>query len=179
MARRLDVPFEAFRRAYDEHRDAYDSGLDVATYWRRVLAGVSRDDRATDDMLAHLVEDDIASWGYFREEVWDLALRFRSQGGRTALLTNNIPPLMARLRALGRLETHFDVVLASCELGFCKPDPRIFRACLESLGTAAAETLFVDDHPPNVAEAARQGMQTLLFQTDEAVEQLRRLLEFS
>jgi putative hydrolase of the HAD superfamily len=176
MARRLGAPFEEFRRAYDEHRAAYDAGLEVEEYWRRVLARMSRAHLASPALLAELVEDDIASWGYFREEVWDIARRFRASGGRTVLLTNNIPPLMARLRSLGRLESHFDVVLASCELGVCKPDPTIFRMCVEALNVPATETLFVDDHPPNIAEGNRAGMQTLLFDGENAIPALRRML---
>jgi putative hydrolase of the HAD superfamily len=173
MARRLGVAVDEFRRAYAEHRDDYDAGLAVDEYWRRVLASVSRSEFAA---TTDLVEDDIASWAYFREDVWDLARRFRASGARTALLTNNVPPLMARLRATGRLDAHFDVVIASCELGVCKPDPRIFRACLEAVALPASETLFVDDHPPNVAEARRQGMQALLFEGDESIEVLRETL---
>jgi putative hydrolase of the HAD superfamily len=176
MARRLGAPLEEFRRAYAEHRGAYDTGLEVEEYWRRVLASMSREHLASPALLAQLVEDDIASWGYFREEVWDIARRFRASGGRTALLTNNIPPLMARLRSLGRLQSHFDVVVASCEVGVCKPDPVIFRRCLEALAVPAAEALFVDDHPPNIAEANRAGMQTLLFDGENAIPTLRRML---
>jgi len=176
MARRLGAPLEEFWGAYLQHRGAYDGGLDVEEYWRRVLTSMSRTHLSSPALLAELVEDDIASWSYFREEVWDIARRFRASGGRTALLTNNIPPLMARLRSLGRLESHFDVVLASCELGVCKPDPAIFRTCLEALHVPAASVLFVDDHPPNIAEASRAGMQTLLFDGENALRTLRRQL---
>jgi putative hydrolase of the HAD superfamily len=175
MARRLDVPVDEFRRAYMDHRDDYDAGLGVEAYWRRVLASVSRSDF---DAIADLIEDDIASWSYQREEVWDAARRFRAAGGRTAMLTNNVPPMMARLRATGRLETHFDVVLASCDLGFCKPDPRIFRACLDAIAVPASEALFVDDYVANVEAARREGMQALLFEGDETVATLRDALGF-
>jgi putative hydrolase of the HAD superfamily len=176
MARRIGVPLDEFRRAYREHRDDYDAGLAADEYWRRVLSRVSPSERLTPSMLAALVEDDIASWGYPCEEMWDISLAFRSSGGRTALLTNNVSPFMAHLRGLGRLETHFDVILASCELGVCKPDPRIFRACLQAIAVPPDETLFVDDHPPNVDEARRQGLQTLLFEGDRSVEALRDTL---
>jgi putative hydrolase of the HAD superfamily len=175
MARRLGVDVDEFRLAYHAHRDDYDAGLGVDAYWRRVLASLSRRDFTA---IADLIEDDIASWAYQREEVWDLARRFRASGARTAMLTNNVPPMMTRLRALGRLETHFDVVLASCDLGFCKPDPRIFRACLDAIAVPASEALFVDDSVLNVEAARRHGMQALLFEDDATVETLRNALGF-
>lgn len=38
-----------------------------------------------------------------------------------------------------------DVVLDSSELGFSKPDPRIFRAALRAMNTASEETIHVGD----------------------------------
>jgi putative hydrolase of the HAD superfamily len=172
MARLLGVLPDQFQRAYDMHRTHFDGGLAVNEYWRRVLADLERPDFAA---IEDLIEGDIASWAYFREPVWGLAREFRARGGRTALLTNNVPPLLARLRALARLDD-FDAVIASCELGFCKPDPRIFRVCLDAIGVPPEEVLFVDDLPRNVAEARRQGMQTLLFEGDDSVSALREAL---
>jgi putative hydrolase of the HAD superfamily len=173
MARRLGVSVEEFRVAYMAPRDDYDAGLGIEAYWRRVLASISRSDF---DAIAELVERDIASWGSLREEMWEIARRFRDGGGRTAMLTNNVPPMMAHLRATGRLETHFDVVLASCDLGFCKPDPRIYRACLEAIDVPAAQTLFVDDYLVNVEAARREGMQGLFFEGEATVATLRNAL---
>ncbi len=176
MAARIGAPLAEFRRAYREHREDYDAGLAADEYWRRVLSRLAMSDLFTPSLLAALVDDDIASWGYSHEPVWDIARRFRSSGGRTALLTNNVVPFMAHLRRQGRLETHFDVILASCELGVCKPDPRIFRTCIQALAMPTSDILFVDDHPPNVDEANRQGLQTLLFEGDRSVEVLREML---
>ena len=44
-----------------------------------------------------------------------------------------------------------------------KPDPRIFDVLLERYGLAAAETLFIDDHAPNVEAAAALGFAALRF----------------
>jgi len=41
MARRLGAPLEEFWRAYLEHRGAYDGGVEVEEYWRRVLTSLS------------------------------------------------------------------------------------------------------------------------------------------
>lgn len=49
-------------------------------YWRRVLASSRCAHLASAAPLAELVEDDIASWGYLREEVWEIARRFRASG---------------------------------------------------------------------------------------------------
>jgi putative hydrolase of the HAD superfamily len=44
-----------------------------------------------------------------------------------------------------QLESLFEAVLIEGELGYGKPDPRIYRLALEKLGVRAAETSMVGD----------------------------------
>jgi putative hydrolase of the HAD superfamily len=126
--------------------------------------------------VAALIAFDVASWSVYHDEVWALAARFRAAGGRTALLSNSGPEVMARVRAEHPLEARFDVVVNSCEVGLAKPDPRIFRLCLERLGLPAGAALFVDDRADNVEAAAGVGLQTLRFEGPDALDRLRALL---
>jgi putative hydrolase of the HAD superfamily len=174
-ARRLGADPAAFRAAYWQHRHAYDAGLPAAEYWRRVVAAARRDALAPIDP-AWLVASDVASWSDYHHEVWALAAQFRAAGGRTALLSNSGPEVMARVRTDHPLEACFDAVVISCEVGLAKPDPRIFRLCLRRLGLPAAAALFVDDRADNVEAAARVGLQTLQFDGADALERLRTLV---
>jgi putative hydrolase of the HAD superfamily len=174
-ARRLGADVTALRAAYWQHRHAYDDGLPAAAYWQRVVAAGRADVLAPSD-LAWLIASDVASWSVYHDEVWALAARFRAAGGRTAFLSNSGPEVMARVRADHPLEARFDAVVISCEVGLAKPDPRIFRLCLERLGLSADTALFVDDRADNVEAAAGVGLQTLQFDGPDALERLRALL---
>jgi len=57
----------------------------------------------------------------------------------------------------------FDTVLYSAEEGLAKHDPAIYQRCLERLGVAANEAVFVDDVPENVEAARKLGMAALHF----------------
>jgi len=57
----------------------------------------------------------------------------------------------------------FRGVLVSGEVGLIKPDPRIFRLLLERFTIAAADAVFIDDRPRNVAAAAALGMRAIRF----------------
>src|SRR5262249_21120614 len=58
----------------------------------------------------------------------------------------------------------FDSEMISCYVGLAKPDPAIFRKCLEELGLAAADCLFVGDGGSNELVAARElGMKTVFI----------------
>lgn len=175
-ARRLGADATAFRAAYWQHRHAYDDGLSAADYWRRVVTAARAAAPLAPGDVAALIASDAASWSVYHDEVWALAARFRAAGGRTALLSNSGPEVMARVRAEHPLEARFDVVVISCEVGLAKPDPRIFRLCLERLGLPAGAALFVDDRADNVEAAAGIGLQTLRFEGPDALDRLRALL---
>ena len=174
-ARRLGGDVAAFRAAYWQHRHAYDADLPAAAYWQRVVTATRPGALAPSD-LAWLIASDVASWSVYHDEVWALAARFRAEGGRTAFLSNSGPEVMARVRADRPLEARFDAVVISCEVGLAKPDPRVFRLCLERLELPAAAALFVDDRADNVEGAASVGLQTLQFEGPDALERMRALV---
>ena len=87
----------------------------------------------------------------------------------TILVTNG-PPIIQRekLRVLG-IEDRFDVVVVSGEIGFAKPDPRVFDAALSSLGVAAEGTWHVGDNPDtDVAGARAAGLVAVWLNRDGA-----------
>ena len=179
MAARLGVTVEAFTAAYWAPRHGYDAGeYPAAEYWRRVLRSLgSRPEQAEEQtLLDWLTARDADSWMRYRDEVWDLARDARARHVRTAMLTNMSAELADRLRRDRPLEAWFDVVIVSAEVHCAKPDPRIYRLCLERLDVDVADVLFVDDRPANVAAAANLGMRTRHFVGDDAVAELRKAL---
>ncbi len=69
----------------------------------------------------------------------------------------------------------FDAPMASHLLGFCKPDPRAYRAALDRMGAAAEETVFVDDLAENVEAARALGFRAFQSTTpSELIQGLQR-----
>jgi putative hydrolase of the HAD superfamily len=175
MAAIARLSVDQFVSRYWRHRGAYDGGLPVADYWRRVLE--TDDDEVAASVLDDLIAADAASWSDYRGEVWDIAAAFRARGRRTAMLSNGVPEVIGRVRAERPLDTWFDVVIVSCEVGRCKPDPAIYEMCIDRLGVPAASTLFVDDRTENLQAAEGVGLRTLCFAGDDTVPVLRTLLD--
>ena len=72
----------------------------------------------------------------------------------------------------------FDKMIISAEVGVMKPDPRIYRLALESLGAAPAESVFVDDVIVNVEAARSVGMSAIHFtKPEKALEELKLLMD--
>jgi putative hydrolase of the HAD superfamily len=75
-----------------------------------------------------------------REVIETLAQRFR-----LAIVSDSQPAyILPELRMSG-LEPFFEVVVISAQLGFRKPDRRMFRAALERMGLAPDEVIHVGD----------------------------------
>ena len=97
------------------------------------------------------------------------ARELRAEGLVTALVTNNAAEFREHWRKTLPLDELFDVVVDSSEEGVRKPDPRIFERTLERLGHVdPARTAFLDDHPGNIAAAARLGIRGVLVGPDPA-----------
>jgi HAD superfamily hydrolase (TIGR01509 family) len=63
----------------------------------------------------------------------------------------------------------FHHVTLSYEVRSIKPEPEIYEHCLSGIGTAAAETLFIDDRVENIKGAEQLRICTMQFTTREEV----------
>ena len=179
MAARLGVGVEAFFAAYWEHRRPYDAEDYAAVeYWRRVLRSLGRrpEEPGEGTLLDWLTQRDGDSWMRYREETWNLARDARAGGVRTSMLSNMSVELYECIRRDRDLHEWFDVVIVSGDVRMTKPDPRIYRVCLDRLDAEPAECLFVDDRPENVSAAAALGMRTVHFAGEDPVAALRAAL---
>jgi putative hydrolase of the HAD superfamily len=112
-----------------------------------------------------------AAWsartGRIDDRVVDLIAAFRPRL-RTGLLTNATTRLETDLQAF-RLDKAFDVVINSARIGFCKPDPRIYRAASNRIGFPLDTCIYVDDTPGHVAAAREVGMMAIHYQDVDAL----------
>jgi putative hydrolase of the HAD superfamily len=81
--------------------------------------------------------------------------------------------LRSRLPHLER----FDAVVDATYTGILKPERRAYELCLERLGAAASDCVFVDDQPRNVAGAAAVGLRAVCFDVREPAASFRLALE--
>ncbi|RDI96956.1 HAD family phosphatase [Dyella solisilvae] len=134
--------------------DAADSGaLDAVAY--------------LDALSAHLGRTvSVAAWTTARREATrirpDVLALAQALGTRltVALLTNNGVLLAQQLpRIAPALFPLFEGrAFASAQFGGRKPEPRVYRDCLDRLSMPASSTLFVDDNAANVVGARQAGL---------------------
>lgn len=96
------------------------------------------------------------------QHVVDAIAALKERGYRTAVITNNVKEFGDRWRSLVALDSLFDVVVDSCEVGMRKPNPKIYLHTLDRLGGIAPDrAVFLDDAPGNVAGAEAAGLHAI------------------
>ena len=95
-----------------------------------------------------------------RENLAMLA-RLRASGLRLGLVSNADAMDVAAFRT-SALVGLFDAELFSCEVGCAKPEARIYRMCLETLGLPAEDCIFIGDGGSDeLAGAKAVGLRTV------------------
>lgn len=94
------------------------------------------------------------------EETVPALLTLRQQGFRLGVITNGKPVKQwEKLIRLG-LQHFFEVVTISDEVGFAKPDPRIYQLTCEQLGVRPEECFYVGNSLPTDIAGARAAQIT-------------------
>ncbi len=101
-----------------------------------------------------------------------VALLERLARGRVPLycLSNMPASTFAYLRDRHAFWPIFRGVVISGEIKMMKPEREIFEYLLDRFDLAPAETVFVDDHQPNIEAAQAIGLQTVLFRDAQQCE---------
>jgi putative hydrolase of the HAD superfamily len=95
------------------------------------------------------------------------ALRQLRQEYRLAILTNGAPDLQREKLHLSGLAGYFEAVFVSGDLGFGKPDVRVFAAVIDRVGQRAAELVMVGDGlRRDVAGAQQAGIPGMWIDRD-------------
>jgi len=153
-----------FYEIYSATRHEYDCGrADFHQHWKTFCeaAGVALAPAQVD----RIAEMETLMWLRVNSETLALAREVKAHGARIAILSNMPHDLLAYVRREFDWLDEFEVKVWSCEFGSTKPDPAIYRHCLEALGCRPGRTLFFDDRLNNVEAARDLGMEAHLFES--------------
>lgn len=114
-------------------------GLNIAEYRQQLSLGELKDEK----LLAYVKE-----------------LR---KSYKTAMLSNVGIGSLGRRFAEGELQQYFDVVVASAEIGWAKPEPEAYEITAERLGVRTDECVIADDREAYCEGAQSVGMKAVLY----------------
>ena len=167
-------PAEIMRRALPPHEDAQAHAQRFFGHplWRELNRGRFSEREAQAHYVRELglPSEIVASVFHHVKDSQDLiggtaALlpRLQAAGYPMYALTDNVHEIVAYLRSRYDFWQYFRGVVVSAELDLLKPQPEIFRHLLDTHTLQAAQTVFIDDMPANVAAAREQGMHAFQF----------------
>ena len=173
-----DMEADQLQKAFERTRPARGVGVfgSVEADMAAVLqaAGVPYDATLVDE-LVDLEKGHLADGVHPYDDVFPALASLRERGVKTALVSNCSHSTRPVVEQLG-LDAAFDRVVLSFEVHAMKPDPAIYRATLEQLGSVAPErAVFVDDQPTYCEGATGIGLDArLILRKNEDVPADRR-----
>jgi putative hydrolase of the HAD superfamily len=148
-------------------------------------AAVMREALGIDGLDQHTARQALMGALEFRpyEDTMPALRELRADGHALVVVSNWDCALPDWLRGVGVLEL-VDAVVTSAEVGFAKPDARVFGRALELTGAGADQAIHVGDSPDNDVEGARAaGIRAVLLRRDgepsPGVESIRSLCELA
>jgi HAD superfamily hydrolase (TIGR01509 family) len=149
---------EEFDRLWQEGRPVRDTGP-LAPY----LTSLELDDDAASRLVELRRETTRALLREPRDGVVDTLRELRRRGIRTGLITvcsEDTVDVWPESPFAGL----FDAEVFSCEVGMCKPDPRIYARACDQLGVDPCDAMFVGDGANDeLAGAERAGLRAVLI----------------
>ena len=143
---RDDVSFEDVYRMYYEMRHIL-----MTTHPKKIIeyivVGLGIEEEAIDKIYSRYVETSTLFKPHVNKEAYEVLPRLKEMGVKIGLTTNTSYTKDMIWKLLGEigLSEYIDVIVSSSELGFVKPDIRIFRETLKQLKVEPHEALHVGD----------------------------------
>lgn len=137
--------------------------LSEAEYWQelRTKYGLVIHDSISDEFKKRrglVANDDILA----------LAKDLKADGLNIAILSNVIEPTYNVIKQAGYYKL-FDDVIASCKVGYVKPENEIYEIALKRSNVTASESIFIDDKQYCLDPAEIMGFKTILAQSPEQI----------
>jgi putative hydrolase of the HAD superfamily len=173
LADSLGLTYADIDKLVFENESSKQAGLGLVTetqHWQNVARSLNQPDAEVERLRTEFFAGDRIDL-----ELVDL-MRSLRPAIKIGLISNAWSELRAWIEAQNFADA-FDNMVISAEVGFAKPDPRIYQAALQNLQVLPAESVFLDDMLKNVEAARKIGMHAIHFeQPDQAIAELKTLL---
>ena len=160
---KIHVPdLESRRRYFQELSNQLDLGKITREQFARTLSaktGVAEEDVLVQMDKGILIDPELVE-----------LIKALKKNYKIGLLSNSNAHWLREILKNYKLDTLFDAIVISQEVGFIKPHREIFEITLKELELKPEEIVFIDDREKNTKAAEEQGIKTIVF---KGVEELK------
>ena len=87
-----------------------------------------------------------------------------------AILSNDVKEWSTYLRVKFDLNSLFKIIIISGEVGYRKPDERIYNVLLDRIHSSPSNCVLIDDREKNLLPASEIGFKTIRFIREESID---------
>ncbi len=161
LAKMCKKDVDAVRNAVEDAIPDYQRGkITEAEFWVRFGERLGIDASS----LRTFWEDNQKKYIKRNSEMERLVKGLKKSGYIVTALSNTEAGVAKYNRKLGVYD-EFQIVVLSCDVGFRKPDPEIYKITLQKVGVKPEECVFADDRKDFLAPATKLGMKTIHFKS--------------
>jgi len=162
------MPHERIRSVWGDAKKLFptlDWDLDPAAHRHAFVSTLSHDGAIGVDFAEALYETMPNQW-VLNDGASDLIVRASRAGMRLAIVSNIALDIRPALERWG-ISSALDAVVLSYEVGYVKPDPRIFQLAADLLDTDPRDCLMIGDSAHDDVGGAVLGMQCLIARPEQ------------
>jgi len=160
LARKLGVPLSRLDELifFSESAQKASMGkIKVKMHWQAVGEALGIPVEEMPAFLEQYWSADDVNWTLL-DFIRDLRLNYK-----VGLLSNAWDDLRQTMHDRWGMDSLFDEMIISAEVGIVKPDPRIFHLAAQRLGVSPGEMVFIDDMLINVEAARKEGLTAIQY----------------
>jgi epoxide hydrolase-like predicted phosphatase len=172
IAKKLNISLDQW---FDALGEKYNQVIAGRISEKEFISGISK----TFNVFPNLIKN-LFLKGYkdnYRQNLplYHFAFKLKKKGYKIAILSDQ-HPLSKKVLIPKEKIKHFNPVIISCDVGFKKPDPRIYTLILKRLKLKPKQVVFIDNQSWNLPPARKLGIKTILFKTNKQLfKQLTKL----
>ncbi len=156
----LGVDRKEFRNVYLTLNHLYNV---EGREYKEILSMVAKKFNASDEQVAYICDlfDEMDKTWEVNNELVDLIKKLK-KNYKIGMLSNFSDGLRQIMDNQGTTDL-FDAIVISYEVGYQKPDPKIFDILFDRLGVKSNEVVFIDDSLSSLRETENIGYIPILF----------------
>ncbi len=157
----------------------YSGKINEKQFWNKISNKIKSPNLS--NITNSLFDEVFRKYASINVPLVNLAQQIKESGIKIGLLANTEPAKFKVVKEMIPIQ-NFDFVFLSYQIGFVKPDMKIYQYVLKRLPFQSHEIIFIDDRKSNVEAAKHCGIEAIeFFGLDGLIEELttRKILKKS
>ncbi len=163
VAKKLKISLDQWFDSIDSN---YSGAIEGKISGEKAIEIISSGVKISKENLKKIIKKAYRNHFKQNKQLFELVFNLKRMGYKIAVLSDQ---WMVSREAImpEKLYDGFDEVIISYEVGFRKPNPKIYKLILKRLKLSARNCVFIDDQSWNLKPAKKLGMKTILFKNNK------------